>query len=146
MATQGSNERFALRRRDFGLAALALGAAAVRTPATAAEGRLEELLARAGGDLMALKEDAREEVAYYLGLEGYVYGFPLVMMDATNRVVTAVPKAGEYSAPYNQFLRMPGFVPPDFKTVVRVSVNSVWSGSILDLGKEPVVVSYPESD
>jgi hypothetical protein len=46
-----------------------------------------------------------------LGMECYAFGFPLVLMDASNRTITATPNAGEYSAPYNQLLRMPGFVP-----------------------------------
>ena len=85
-------------------------------------------------------------MAYVLGLECYAYGFPLVMMDATNRIVTAVTKAGDYKAPMNQLLKMPGFVPPDYKDVVRISVSSVWSGGVFDLDQEPVIFSYPESD
>jgi hypothetical protein len=32
-----------------------------------------------------------EEAAYVLGLLGYVYGYPLVMMDVTRQVLTAAP-------------------------------------------------------
>ena len=35
--------------------------------------------------LLDLKEDVREEVAYIFGMEAYVYGYPLVMMDVTRR-------------------------------------------------------------
>jgi hypothetical protein len=129
-----------LRRRDFGLGALALGAAALTGPGPAAA------QGPAGRKLEEIKGDAEAELAYVLGLECYAYGFPLVMMDATNRIVTAVTKAGDYKAPMNQLLKMPGFVPPDYKDVVRISVSSVWSGGVFDLDQEPVIFSYPESD
>ena len=129
-----------LHRRDLGIAGMTLGLAALIKPTTAAA---------QGPVIRALKDvegDAAAELAYVLGMEAYVYGFPLVMMDVTNRVETAVSKAGEYSAPFNQFLRMRGFVSPDFKNVVRISVNSVWSASMLDLDKEPLILSYPDSN
>lgn len=40
---------------------------------------------------------------------------------------------------------MRGFVSPDFKDVVRISVSTVWSFAILDLDKEPMVASYPDT-
>lgn len=136
-----------MRRRDLGYAGLALGAAALLKPANAAaQGPILRGLEDIGRGLEDIEGDAVAELAYFLGQECYVFGFPLVLMDATNRILTATTKAGDYTAPYNQLLRMPGFVPADFETVVRVSVSSVWSGGVFDLEKEPLVFSYPESD
>jgi hypothetical protein len=86
---------------------------------------------------------AREQAAYVFGMYGYAYGFPLVMMDVTRQVMTAAPSSGEYSAPVNQFHRLRGFVDPDFKNVVRISRNSLWSTAFVDLDAEPVVFSHP---
>ena len=85
----------------------------------------------------------KEQIAYIYGMYGYAYGFPLVMMDVTRRVMTAAPRSGEYSAPVNQFHRLRDFVSPDFKNVVRISRNSLWSTAFLDLDAEPVVFSHP---
>jgi hypothetical protein len=71
--------------------------------------------------------------------------FPLVMMDVTNGVITASSKSAEYKAPINQFGLMRTYVSPDFKDVVRISVNSLWSFAVLDLDKEPLVVSHPDT-
>jgi len=79
------------------------------------------------------------------GVEWYVYGFPLVMMDVTNGVLTATSKSGEYKAPTNQLFRVRTYVSPDFKRVVRISVNSLRSGAFLDLDNEPLVASYPDT-
>ena len=81
-----------LRRRDLGLGALALGAAATLPRSSVADSRAEKLgqfLKGELGELRDLKDDVKEEVAYLLGMECYVYGFPLVLMDVTNGVVTA---------------------------------------------------------
>jgi hypothetical protein len=82
-----------LRRRYFGMIALALGAAAMTGPrAAVAQGPVLRGLRDIEGDAMA-------ELAYLLGVEAYVYGFPLVMMDVTNGILTAASKSGEYSDP-----------------------------------------------
>ena len=87
----------------------------------------------------------KEKIAYVLAMEGYVYGFPLVMMDVTREVITATSKSGEYKAPINQFGRIRTYVDPDFKDLVRISVDSLWSHAFLDLGKEPMIVTIPDT-
>jgi hypothetical protein len=87
----------------------------------------------------------REDAAYLLGEEEYVYGFPLVMMDVTREVITATAKSGEYAAPINQFARIRTYVSPDFQNVVRISVNSLWSFGFIDLDQEPMIVTVPDA-
>ena len=62
------------------------------------------LLASAGGCGLL-----REGRAWLYGLEAYIYGFPLIMMDLTKEVSTAVPTAavtaGEFTAPRQPVLR-----------------------------------------
>jgi hypothetical protein len=68
---------------------LALGTAALLAPRpSAAQNPIKDVV-----------EDVREAAAYILGMESYVFGFPLVMMEVTRQVMTAAPTAGEYSAP-----------------------------------------------
>ena len=88
---------------------------------------------------------AEEAKGVVYGLEEYVYGFPLVLMDITKDKVTAASKAGEYTAPMNQFCRIRTYVSPDYKDVVRISVNSLWSDGFLDLENEPMVVTLPDT-
>ena len=85
----------------------------------------------------------REQIAYVFGMYAYAYGFPLVMMDVTRQVLTAAPSSGEYSAPVGQFHRIRDFVSPDFKNVVRISRNSLWSTAFVDLDAGPAVFSHP---
>ena len=102
------------------------------------------ILAAIAGWLLGAGSKVKEGVAFVAGMEEYVYGYPLVMMDVTRQVTTAAANAGEYSAPINQFARIRTYVSPDFKNVVRISVNSLWSFGFIDLAQEPAIVSLPD--
>jgi hypothetical protein len=123
-------------------------AAALLMPTlSAAQGLLERFKEEIKGELKDVKEDVREEVAYIFGMEAYVYGYPLVMMDVTREVLTAAPapNAEGTAAPINQLAKMPHYVDPNFKNVVRISLNSLWTTGFVDLEKEPIVLSVPDT-
>lgn len=148
MSLQDRIAILAARRANLGLVALAFGAAALLTPAPGvAQGVLERFKEELKGAITELKEDVREEVASFLGMEAYVYGYPLVMMDVTREVLTAAPAPNPEgtAAPINQLAKMPHYVSPDFKNVVRISLNSLWTTGFLDLEKEPIVLSVPDT-
>ncbi len=96
-------------------------------------------------EVAGLTDEAKEELAYIWGMEAYAYGLPLVMMDVTKDVLTAVPSAEEWAAPINQFTRAKTYVTPEITNVVRISLNGLWATAFLDL-TEPIVVSFPEVD
>jgi hypothetical protein len=138
----------ALRRRDLGLGALAFGAAAFLVPRpSVSQGVLQAWWDEITGDLKDIPEDVREAVTYFLGMESYVYGYPLVTMEVTRDVLTAAPalNADGTAAPINQLAKMPTYVSPDFKNVVRISLNSLWTTGWLDLEHEPIVLSVPDT-
>lgn len=138
----------ALNRRDVGIGALAFGAAVLLAPRSGvAQGVLRAWWDDTAGDLKDVAADMREAAAYFLGMESYVYGYPLVMMDVTRDVLTAAPapNADGTAAPINQLAKMPTYVSPDFKNVVRISLNSLWTTGWVDLEKEPIVLSVPDT-
>jgi hypothetical protein len=94
-----------------------------------------------------VKKVIKEEEAYIWGMESYVYGYPLVIMDVSREVLTAAPAPNPEgtAAPINQFAKMPTYVSPDFKNVVRISLNSLWTTGWVDLGTEPIVLSVPDT-
>jgi hypothetical protein len=145
MSTHAWTDQLNLSRRHVGLTALALSAVALTPTTTAAQGPLERLDEYLKGEWSDLKEDVRQEVAYLLGMEAYVYGFPLVIMDVTKDGLTAASTSGEYSAPMNQLARLRTYVSPDFKNVVRISRNSLWAHGFIDLDNEPFVYSQPDT-
>jgi hypothetical protein len=83
---------------------------------------------------------------YIYGLESYVYGFPLVMMDVTKDVSTAVPSAGKITAPVNQFAVMTQYPDASFRAVVRTGLDTLFAVAWADLDKEPLVLSVPDTN
>ena len=80
-------------------------------------------------------------------MESYVFGYPMVIMDVTRDVITAAPHPTKMARrrPINQFAKMPRYVSPEFKNVVRISLNSLWTTAWLDLDREPIVLSVPDT-
>jgi len=100
--------------------------------------------AKAGADAAAAAA-AKEKEGLEAGVEAIAYGFPLVIMDATCRKLTNVATAGPEAAPVNQFAHMPKFPDASFKDVVRANVDTLYSSACLDLSKEPIVLSVPDT-
>jgi hypothetical protein len=80
-----------------------------------------------------------EQEAYEIGVEAYVYFYPLVMMDVTRRQLTNI-EAGKMPlrGPMNTFSHFRAFPTADFKAVVRPNFDTLYSSGWLDLTKENV--------
>ena len=86
-----------------------------------------------------------EKEALEAGIEGVVYGLPLVIMDITMKKTTNVTKPEGFSAPVNQLVNAQTFPDASFKDVVRANVDTLYSSAWLDLSKEPMVLSVPDT-
>jgi hypothetical protein len=84
--------------------------------------------------------------AQAIGVEAYLYFYPLLSVDITRRVATNVP-AGRVPGfgPHNMFHSFAEYPAGDFKTVVRANFDTLYSSAFLDLTKGPVVVSVPDT-
>ncbi|MBN2397043.1 MAG: DUF1254 domain-containing protein [Deltaproteobacteria bacterium] len=79
------------------------------------------------------------EQAYQTGMEAYVYAYPLVLMEMTKRVIL------NRGTPLNRFTHAPMFPPPAWRVVVRPNVDTLYSSAWLDLSREPVILSVPDT-
>jgi hypothetical protein len=78
--------------------------------------------------------------------EAYVYGYPLVLMDVTRAKLTNVAQPMEMGlAPINQFGNVGTFPDPSFTNVVSPNADTLYSSAWLDLRKEPMVLSVPDT-
>ncbi len=84
--------------------------------------------------------------SYQIGMEAYVYFYPLVTMDVTRRQLTNI-EAGKMPArgPMNTFSHMRAYPEAEFKEVVRPNFDTLYSAAWLDLTKEPIIVSVPDT-
>ena len=106
-------------------------------------GLVVALLAFVAGSDSAAQGKLTEDEALTLGREAYIFGYPLVMMDVTQRVMTAVPKADGSKAPVNQFVHLRAFPDYTFTDVVSPNADTLYSIAWLDLRKEPMILSVP---
>jgi hypothetical protein len=84
--------------------------------------------------------------AQTIGVDAYLYFYPLISMDLTRRVATNVPPGKMPGlGPHNMFHSFAEYPGGDFKAVVRANFDTLYSISFLDLTKEPMVVSAPNT-
>ncbi len=93
---------------------------------------------------MAAEGQVDEQEAAEIGGEAYVYGYPLVTMEFTRRVMTNVAKPAGTHAPMGQFLLMRKYPDASFKDVTAPNADTLYSTAWLDLAKEPYVLSLPD--
>jgi hypothetical protein len=84
--------------------------------------------------------------AHSIGVTAYLYFYPLVTMDLTRKQLTNVAKAGGgINAPMNTFANIPEYPSATMKVVVRPNFDTLYSSAWLDLTKEPMIVSVPDT-
>jgi hypothetical protein len=89
--------------------------------------------------------EAKEKAALEAGVEAVVYGLPLVLMDITRQKISNVAKPEAFAAPVNQFAHARAFPDSSFKDVVRANVDTLYSTAWLDLSREPIVLTVPDT-
>ncbi len=92
-------------------------------------------------------EPITEQEAHAIAVDAYIYLYPLVTMDVTRSQLTNVEpgKGGALGGPMNTFANVPAFPAADFRAVVRPNFDTLYSSGYLDLTKEPMVVSVPDT-
>jgi hypothetical protein len=106
------------------------------------------LLAAVGTDLPSAHaaEPISYEEAHAIGVDAYLYLYPLVTMDLTRRqLANGGPAASLIQAPMNAFANVPAYPTADMKAVVRPNFDTLYSSAWLDLTKEPAIVSVPDT-
>ena len=87
-----------------------------------------------------------EQEAHAIGVDAYVYFYSLVTMDISRKQFTNIEPGKEFGkGPMNMFVSVPEYPPADFKGVVRSNFDTLYSIVWLDLTKEPMVISAPDT-
>jgi hypothetical protein len=77
--------------------------------------------------------------------EAYIYGYPLVTMEMTRRVMTNVARSEGTRAPMNQLVRLRSYPDAKFRDVTAPNADTLYTTGWLDVGKEPWVLSIPDA-
>jgi len=79
--------------------------------------------------------------------EAYHFLYPLVLMDLTRRVMSNVPPGMKPGmGPENTFHHMRAYPPAGFHEVVRPNFDTLYSIAWLNLTREPLIISAPDTE
>jgi hypothetical protein len=91
----------------------------------------------------ALSEQEANEIA----VNAYLYFYPLVTMDISRRQMTNIESGKKPGyGPMNEFANVREYPPADMKVVVRPNFDTLYSIAWLDLVKEPIILSVPDTN
>ena len=91
-------------------------------------------------------ERISEEDAHAIGVQAYLYFYPLITMDLTRKQLTNVEHPEGFHGPMNAFASLAEYPTAGMKEVVRPNFDTLYSSAWLDLTKEPMIVSAPNTD
>ena len=85
-----------------------------------------------------------EKEAEAIAIDTYIYGYPLILMDQTRKVMTNVAQPDGLRAPMGQFAHAREFPTPAFQDVTTPNVDTLYSTAWVDLSKEPYILQVPD--
>src|SRR5262245_16844726 len=71
-----------------------------------------------------------------IAVDAYIYGYPLVTMEMTRRVMTNTESTTQTKAPMGQFIHMRSYLDASFRDVTAPNADTLYSIAWLDLSKE----------
>jgi hypothetical protein len=116
--------------------------AAVALPALLSAAALAQAAPRPAKPLSG--EQLREEMAYTIGVQAYLYGDPVVAMYRTRYAQVSDP-ANKQRTPPNRFRHRRRLLDHTFTAVVSPNNDTLYSSAWLDLSRGPVVLRVPET-
>ncbi len=92
----------------------------------------------------ALQAPLSDAELYETAIDAYLYGYPLVTMELTRRVMTNVAEPDARRAPMGRFANMRQYPDAAFRDFTTPNADTLYSIAWLDLAKEPYVLSLPD--
>jgi hypothetical protein len=80
-----------------------------------------------------------------IATDAYVFGYPLVTMAYTRRVLTNVERVGSLRAPLGELARARKYPDASFRDVTAPNADTLYTSGWVDLTKEPYVLSLPDA-
>jgi hypothetical protein len=81
---------------------------------------------------------------FWLATDAYVYGYPLVTMEMTRRVLTNVEAPVGTRAPMGQIIKLRQYPNASFRDVTAPNADTLYTTAFFDVGQEPWVLSIPD--
>jgi hypothetical protein len=81
---------------------------------------------------------------FLLSTDAYIFGYPLVTMEMTRRVITNVASPVGTRGPMGQIIKLRQYPDSSFRDVTAPNADTLYTTSFFDVGKEPWVLSIPD--
>jgi len=81
---------------------------------------------------------------FLLATDAYIYGYPLVTMEMTRRIVTNVPEVEGTRGPMGHVIKLRQYPEASFRDVTAPNADTLYESAFFDVGKEPWVLSLPD--
>lgn len=99
---------------------------------------------QSGGGLKSVASDVRAHEAKATAVDAYIYGYPLVTMELTRRIMTNVAAPTGKLAPMGQIAKLRAYPSPDDKEVTAPNADTLYTLAWVDVAKEPWILSVPD--
>ncbi|WP_324617732.1 DUF1254 domain-containing protein [Microvirga pudoricolor] len=93
------------------------------------------------GELSGIDEGLED---FWLATDAYIYGYPLVTMEMTRRVITNVAAPEGTRAPMGQLIKMRQYPDATFRDVTAPNADTLYTTAFFDVGQEPWILSLPD--
>lgn len=80
---------------------------------------------------------------FWLATDAYIFGYPLVTMEMTRRIMTNVAEPVGTRAPMGHIIKLRNYPDASFKDVTAPNADTLYTTAFFDVGKEPWVLSVP---
>jgi hypothetical protein len=94
----------------------------------------------------AAPQPLTEQDAHAIGVNAYLYLYPLVTMDLTRTQLTNVEPGKGLGSPPNSFANVATYPTADTRTVVRPNFDTLYASAWLYLTDESMVVAVPDTN
>src|SRR5215831_9403199 len=94
------------------------------------------------GDFLGIGEGLED---FWLATDAYIYGYPLVTMEYTRRIMTNVKEPEGTRAPMGRFVRAREYPNASYRDVTAPNADTLYTTTWLDVSKEPWVLILPNA-
>ncbi len=96
--------------------------------------------------MVAERSTLSSEQAAEIATEAYIFGYPLVTLEMTRRVMTNTVEPVGMRAPMGQFAHARQFPPVSYRDVPGANADTLYSTAWLDLAAEPYILHIPDAE
>jgi hypothetical protein len=83
--------------------------------------------------------------AHKIAMDAYIYGYPLVTMEYTRRVITNVREVEGTHGPMGQLIRLRTYPDASFHDITAPNADTLYTTAFIDVSKEPWIVTLPDA-